>query len=75
MEQKHISRRTFLKVAGTGLAASAIAACAPAGTQSTTGSAPAATGNKEFVMWGLQYDPHVDRYHALADAFFKKTEN
>ena len=75
MEQKFISRRTFLKVAGTGLAAGAIAACSPAGTSTTTGSAPAATGNKEFVMWGLQYDPHVDRYHALADAFFKKTEN
>lgn len=76
MERKQISRRTFLQFAGAGLTASVVAACAPAATQAPqqAGAQPAAT-SKEFVLWGLQYDPHVERYHALADAFFKKTEN
>ena len=76
MEQRNLSRRTFLKIAGTGVAGGILAACAPAATTNAPagGQAPAAT-SKEFIMWGLQYDPHVERYHALADAFFKKTEN
>lgn len=33
----------------------------------------AAAGSKEYVMWGLEYDPHVDRYKALDAAFSEKT--
>jgi len=75
MEQKYISRRTFLMLAGTALAGSVVAACAPASTTAPGAAAPAAEDNKEFILWGLQYDPHVERYNALADAFFAKTGN
>jgi len=61
MEQKYISRRTFLMLAGTALAGSVVAACAPAATTAPGAAAPAAEDNKEFILWGLQYDPHVER--------------
>jgi len=35
-------------------------------------AAPAA-GSKEFVLWGLQYDPHVEAYKRIAEGFEKKT--
>ena len=91
MERKRISRRAFLQLAGTGLAGSIIAACAPsapapAPTQQPAKQAeqkpaatdapkqaPAAAGGKEFVMWGLEYDPHVEAYKRIAAAFEKKT--
>jgi ABC-type glycerol-3-phosphate transport system substrate-binding protein len=91
MERKRISRRAFLQLAGTGLAGSIIAACAPsapapAPTQQPAKQAeqkpaateapkqaPAAAGGKEFVMWGLEYDPHVEAYKRIAEAFEKKT--
>ncbi|MBX3012560.1 MAG: extracellular solute-binding protein [Caldilineaceae bacterium] len=73
MEQKNLSRRTFLTLVGAGMAGSVLAACAPAGS-STGGDAPAAEGgSNEFVLWGLQYDPHIERYNALAAAFEEKT--
>src|SRR4051812_27283710 len=78
MQQNRLSRRSFLQLSGMAAIGAGLAACsaaAPGQQAGTQGSQPAATGNKEFIMWGLQYDPHVDRYHALADAFFKKTEN
>jgi ABC-type glycerol-3-phosphate transport system substrate-binding protein len=75
MEQKQISRRTFLTVMGVGVAGTLVAACAPA-SGPAAGSAPAAEGgSNEFILWGLQYDPHVERYNALAEAFEKKTGN
>jgi ABC-type glycerol-3-phosphate transport system substrate-binding protein len=89
MERNRMNRRAFLRLAGTGLAGSLIAACSPSAPAPAPAQAPAASadqkaaptqapaaaaaGSKEFVMWGLQYDPHVERYHALADAFEKKT--
>ncbi len=73
MQQKNISRRTFLQLAGVGVAGGLLAACAPAASEAP-GSAPAADGDgKEFVLWGLQYDPHVERYNALSEAFEQKT--
>jgi ABC-type glycerol-3-phosphate transport system substrate-binding protein len=86
MERNRISRRAFLQLAGTGLAGSLIAACAPAATPAPAQPAkPAATeapkaaapaaGAKEFVLWGLQYDPHVEAYKRLAAAFEAKTGN
>ena len=91
MERKRISRRAFLQLAGTGLAGSIIAACAPsapapAPTQQPAKQAeqkpaateapkqaPAAAGGKEYIFWGLQYDPHVEAYKRIAEAFEKKT--
>lgn len=92
MERKRISRRAFLQLAGTGVAGSIIAACAPtaapapaptakpaeqkaAATEAPKQAPAAAAGGKEFIFWGLEYDPHVERYHALAEAFEKKTGN
>ncbi len=74
MNGKHISRRTLLKLTGTAFVGSIVVACTPAGAPApTTDAAPAAEGNKEFIFWGLQYDPHVERYNALAEAFEAKT--
>lgn len=28
---------------------------------------------QQAVLWGIQYEPHVERYHMLADAFTKRT--
>jgi ABC-type glycerol-3-phosphate transport system substrate-binding protein len=57
-----------------------LAACTPAAPGQSAGTgdsaaAPAAEPNNEYIFWGLQYDPHVDRYNALAEAFEKKTGN
>jgi ABC-type glycerol-3-phosphate transport system substrate-binding protein len=76
MDGKQISRRSFLQAAGVGLAGSILVACTPAGTQAPgAADAPAAEPSNEFIFWGLQYDPHVDRYNALAAAFEEKTGN
>jgi len=75
MDRNDFSRRTFLKLAGVGVAGGVLAACGPTPGAAPGAAAPAAENNKEFIFWGLQYDPHVDRYHALADAFEKKTGN
>jgi ABC-type glycerol-3-phosphate transport system substrate-binding protein len=74
VNQQNLSRRSFLRLTGVVMAGGALAACAPAGTQAP-GAAPAAETSKEFIFWGLQYDPHVDRYNALATAFEEKTGN
>ncbi len=42
-------------------------------TQPPAEAPEASLAGKTFVLWGLQYDPHVERYHMLADAFEKKT--
>lgn len=88
MKRNDVSRRRFLQLAGTGIAGGLVAACGsaapaaapaeqkPAAEQATEApaAAPAAAqGGKEFVLWGLEYDPHVDRYNALATAFEAKT--
>jgi ABC-type glycerol-3-phosphate transport system substrate-binding protein len=74
MTGKNISRRSFLQAAGVGLAGSILVACTPAATQAPgAADAPAAEPSNEFIFWGLQYDPHVERYNALATAFEEKT--
>nr|HMN31615.1 substrate-binding domain-containing protein [Caldilineaceae bacterium] len=82
MNSNSMSRRSFLRLSGMAVAGSALAACStsapPAGGSASTGaaessSAPAAAA-KSFVLWGLEYDPHIERYHMLADAFLKKTD-
>ena len=74
MYNSNLSRRSFLQFTAGVMGVGALAACA-APAQPAAGGQVATEGSKEFVLWGLQYDPHVERYHALADAFFKKTEN
>ncbi len=55
-------------------------ASAASASQPTPTAAPAAaTGGasikgQEAVLWGLKYDPHVERYNMLNDAFTKKTD-
>ena len=34
---------------------------------------PAGIEGREYILWGLQYDPHVERYHMLTDAFEEET--
>lgn len=76
MRQMRVSRRAFLQITGVGLAGGILAACAPPSApapQGSSGAQPAAEISSEFVLWGLQYDPHVERYNALAEAFENKT--
>ncbi len=42
-------------------------------TQPAVQPAEPSLEGKTFVLWGLQYDPHVERYNMLAEAFFKET--
>jgi ABC-type glycerol-3-phosphate transport system substrate-binding protein len=77
MEQRSISRRSFLRLSGVSMAGVLLAACAPVtpapAPPPKEEAKPAAPAGKEFVLWGLQYDPHVERYQMLAEAFEKKT--
>ena len=34
---------------------------------------PQNLGGKQMVLWGLEYDPHIERYEILADTFEKRT--
>src|SRR5689334_18306735 len=80
METKGLSRRTFLKFAAGAASASALAACMPAAPAqpaaqqgSTSSQAAAAPAAQEGVLWGLQYDPHVETYKRLAKLFKEKS--
>ena len=77
MRSNGMSRRCFLRFAAGAASIGALAACmpaAPAAPQASTdtgaASAPAAS---EGVLWGLQYDPHVETYKRLADMFKEKS--
>src|SRR5262245_26315448 len=69
-----LSRRSMLKAMGAVIAASALAACAPAqqGAGQPAG-APAATGSNELVMWCLKFDPHIQGNTNRAAVFEKTT--
>ena len=68
MEGKMFSRREVLRVSagamGVGLLAACVAPTAPAGE-----SAAMPKEQRQGVMWGLQYDPHVEAYQRLSDLF------
>lgn len=79
MKSNHLNRRAFLQITASSLGLGLLAACAPssapapaapAGEQPTGESqaAPAAEVG-EGVLWGLQYDPHVEAYNRLADLY------
>lgn len=80
MNQRRISRRSFLRLSGVAIVGGALAACAPAapaqdsmGDESAAAEQPAGLEGRTYTFWGLQYDPHVERYHMLADAFEEET--
>src|SRR3954464_4871672 len=57
-------------------AAAAVAAptaAAEAPPAPTAAVAAAGLAGKQGVLWGLQYDPHVETYKRLADMFEKQT--
>ena len=71
-----LSRRNFLKFAAGAASVSALAACMPSAPsapppaqEADSESAAPAPVSQEGVLWGLQYDPHVETYHRLADMF------
>lgn len=81
MTSNGLSRRAFLQIAAASASAALLAACAPAGSGSSSGGAETssdaapASEPTEGVLWGLQYDPHVEAYNRLADLFTEKTGN
>ena len=75
MNHKALSRRSFLRLSGIAVVGGALAACAPAtpaqessGGESAASEMQAGIEGREYILWGLQYDPHVERYHMLSDA-------
>ncbi len=76
MNHRAMSRRSFLRLGGIAVVGGALAACAPAtpaqessGGESAASEMQAGIEGREYILWGLQYDPHVERYHMLSDAF------
>ena len=76
MKTNGLSRRTFLQFTAGAMGMGVLTACmpaapaAPAAQQETaSGGAAAAPESQEGVLWGLQYDPHVETYKRLADLF------
>lgn len=70
-----LTRRSFLKYTVSVAGMSTLAACMPAAPaappaqQAATASDAVAPASQEGVLWGLQYDPHVETYKRLADLF------
>jgi len=77
MSTKTTSRREFLKVAVGTVGASALAATSlKAGATVAEAASSAArlkTIEPQGNLWGLNYQPHVQAYHRLADLFHKQT--
>lgn len=74
MSEKKLSRRGFLKVTAGALGAGALAACAPAAPAAPAAEVAApAVEAKAGVLWGLQYDPHVETYKRLAEMYKEKS--
>lgn len=77
MNSSAITRRSFLKYTAGVVGVSALAACMPAAPAQPAAQQEAASGGEAApapaaqagVLWGLQYDPHVETYHRLADLF------
>src|SRR6476619_3683498 len=73
-----LSRRQFLQLGAMGLIGSTLAACvaAPASQTASSGQAagPASIEGQTGVLWGLQYDPHVETYKLLKELFESKHE-
>jgi len=76
MEAQKTSRRDFLKVAaGTVGAGVAVASGLDAGVKASAAATPSVRTQaveSSGTMWGLNYAPHVQSYHRMADLFKKK---
>ena len=80
MKTPGLSRRNFLKFAAGAVGVSTLAACMPAAPAqpaaqqgSASNQAAAAPAAQEGVLWGLQYDPHVETYKRLVKLFKEQT--
>jgi ABC-type glycerol-3-phosphate transport system substrate-binding protein len=77
MGGKHTSRRDFLKVAAGTVGAGLLATTGLEEGVKTAAAAPTAVRARAIeptgTMWGLNYKPHVDSYHRMADLFKKQT--
>ena len=77
MKNNGLSRRSFLKYTAGVVGMSTLVACMPAAPATAPaqqeaasgGEAAAAPESQEGVLWGLQYDPHVETYKRLADMY------
>ena len=76
MKNNGLSRRSFLKYTAGVVGMSTLVACMPAAPAAPAqqeaasgGEAAAAPESQEGVLWGLQYDPHVETYKRLADMY------
>ena len=79
------SRRKFLGVAGVVVTAAVLAGTLPVAADQSPSPAGGATDSaasapplpdltgQTGVLWGLKYDPHVEAYQRMVDAFNKKT--
>ena len=68
MMRKMYSRRDVLRTTAGAMGVGLLAACA-APTAPAGGSAAIPSEQRQGVLWGLQYDPHVEAYQRLADLF------
>jgi ABC-type glycerol-3-phosphate transport system substrate-binding protein len=59
--------------ASTTTAAGQPASTAPAAGQPAAAKPATSIEGKQGLLWGLQYDPHIEAYNKLAAAFEKKT--
>jgi ABC-type glycerol-3-phosphate transport system substrate-binding protein len=77
MSTKTTSRRTFLKAAVGTLGAGALATSGLQSGAAMVEAAASAVRTKAIepqgTLWGLNYQPHVQAYHRLADLFHKQT--
>ncbi len=77
MSTKTTSRRTFLKAAVGTVGAGALAASGLKSGATMVEAAASAVRMKAIepqgTLWGLNYQPHVQAYHRLADLFHKQT--
>ncbi len=68
--RKMYSRRDVLKTTAGAMGVGLLAACAaPLPQAGEGGSGAVPMEQQEGVLWGLQYDPHVEAYQRLADLF------
>ena len=63
------SRRDVLKISAGAAGAGLLAACVAPGMEMAGDGAAVPREQRQGVMWGLQYDPHVEAYQRLSDLF------
>jgi hypothetical protein len=75
MSTTKTSRRDFLKKAAAGTVGAGVVASGLGAGVKSAAAAPAAVRTRAIepngVFWGLNYQPHVQAYHRMADLFHK----